>query len=166
MRVSSVALAVLLALAAAPPAEAAADGMVPFDSASGEAIRGALTKPAGAGPFPGVVLLHSCLGLPSNRRAIQTSLAGAGFASLFVDEFSIRGLKETCSVDFPSLSSDAFGALAFLAREPDIDAQRIAVVGFSQGADGALAAAASPAARRSRRSRFPRGGGLLSALRQ
>ena len=90
------------------------------------------------------MLLHSCLGLPSNRRAIESALAGAGFASLFVDEFSTRGLKETCSVDFPSLSSDAFGALAFLAREPGVDPERIAVVGFSQGADGALAAAASP----------------------
>ncbi len=134
----------LLALAAAAPARAAADRLVPFASASGEPIRGYLEKPAGAGPFPAVVLLHSCLGLPSNRRAIQTSLAVAGFASLFVDQFATRGLKETCSVDFPSLSSDAFGALAFLAREPGVDPAHIAVAGFSQGADGALAAAASP----------------------
>ena len=144
MRVSSVLLALLLALAAASPGQASGDRPVTFDSASGEPIRGYLAKPAGAGPFPAVVLLHSCLGLPSNRRAIQSTLAGAGFASLFVDEFSTRGLKETCSVDFPSLSSDAFGALALLAHEPGVDPERIAVVGFSQGADGALAAAAAP----------------------
>ena len=69
---------------------------------------------------------------------------GAGYVALFVDEFSTRGLKETCSVDFPQLAPDAFGALAYLARQPDVDAGRVAVVGFSQGADGALAAAASP----------------------
>jgi dienelactone hydrolase len=144
LRFSRFLLAFYLALAAAPFAQASGDRLVKFDSASGEPIRGHLEKPAGAGPFPAVVLLHSCLGLPSNRRATQSTLAGAGFVALFVDEFSTRGLTETCSVDFPSLSSDAFGALAYLAREPGVDPQRIAVVGFSQGADGALAAAASP----------------------
>ncbi len=143
-RLALVTLALLLALASASPTRAAPDPIVGFASAAGEPIRGAFTKPPGAGPFPAVVLLHSCLGLPSNRRAIQSALANAGFAALFVDEFSTRGLKETCSVDFPRLIPDAFGALAFLAREPGVDPERIAVVGFSQGADGALAAAASP----------------------
>ncbi len=133
---------VSLVLAAAPAG--AADRIVTFDSMGGEAIRGYLAKPEGAGPFPAVVLLHSCLGLPSNRRAIGTALAHAGYAALFVDEFSTRGLKETCSVDFPQLTSDAFGALAYLAGRPDVDPRRIAVAGFSQGGDGALAAAAAP----------------------
>jgi len=142
-------LPILLAVAAlallAAPCRASPDRIVSFESAAGEAIRGALSMPSGAGPFPAVVLLHSCLGLPSNRRAIETALADAGYAALFVDEFSTRGLKETCAVDFPQLVADAFGALAFLAGRPDVDSARIAVVGFSQGGDGALAAAASPA---------------------
>ena len=137
--------AALLALAGASSAGAAPDRLVRFDNAAGEPIQGAVVKPEGAGPFPAVVLLHSCLGLPSNRRAIQSALAAAGFATMFVDEFGPRGLEETCSVDFPQLAPDAFGALARLAREPGVDARRIAVVGFSQGADGALMAAASPA---------------------
>ncbi len=143
LRAFSFILAALIALAAAP-APATADRLVKFANAAGEPIQGYLTKPVGAGPFPAVVLLHSCLGLPSNRRAIEAALTGAGFAALFVDEFSTRGLKETCSVDFPQVLPDAFGALSRLAHEPGVDAQRIAVVGFSQGADGALAAAASP----------------------
>ncbi len=135
-------LGALVLLAAASPASA--DRLERFANAAGEPIGGYLVKPAGAGPFPAVVLLHSCLGFPSNRKAIETALAGAGYIVLFVDEFSTRGLKETCSVDFPQLVPDAFGALADLARRPDVDAGRVAVVGFSQGADGALAAAASP----------------------
>jgi dienelactone hydrolase len=138
----------LFALAApfaASPAPAAADRLVTFDSAAGEPIEGYLAEPPGAGPFPAVVLMHSCLGLPSNRKALEAALTRAGFVALFVDEFSTRSLKETCSVDFPLLASDAFGALAYLAHEPDVDPKRVAVVGFSQGADGALAAAASPA---------------------
>ena len=135
-------VAALFLLAAASPATT--DRLERFANADGESIAGYLAKPAGAGPFPAVVLLPSCLGLPSNRAAIETALVRAGYVALFVDEFSTRGLKETCSVDFPQLAPDAFGALRFLAGQSDVDGGRIAVFGFSQGADGALAVAASP----------------------
>ncbi len=137
-------LAALVLLSASP---ASADRLERFANAAGEPIAGYLAKPPGAGPFPAVVLLPSCLGLPSNRAAIETALVRAGYVALFVDEFSTRGLKETCSVDFAQLAPDAFGALRFLAGQPDVDAGRIAVFGFSQGADGALAVAASPSGR-------------------
>lgn len=136
------ALILVLALALAPLASA--DELVKFNAAAprsgGERteIQGYLTKPHGAGPFPAVVLLHSCLGLPSNRRAIGEAIAGWGYMALFVDDFAPRGLKETCSVDFAEALSDAYGALAFVGRRPDVDPNRIAVVGFSQGADTAL----------------------------
>jgi dienelactone hydrolase len=41
-------------------------------------------------------------------------------------------------VDFPEGLADAFGALRLLASSPEVDATRIAAVGFSQGADTAL----------------------------
>ena len=44
-------------------APASAEALVKFPSA-GDPIQGYLTKPKGVGPFPAVVLLHSCLGLP------------------------------------------------------------------------------------------------------
>ena len=93
-----------------------------------------------------MILLHSCLGLPSNRRAIEAALTAEGYVALFVDDFSTRGLKETCAVDFPESLADAYGALAWLARLPFVDPARIAAVGFSQGADTALKIAASRAA--------------------
>jgi dienelactone hydrolase len=114
--------------------------------ASGGDIQGYLVKPKGAGPFPAVILLHSCLGLPSNRRAIEASLAASGYVALFVDDFSTRGLKETCTVDFPQGLNDAYGALAYLSRLPYVDRSRIAAVGFSQGADTALKIASSGSA--------------------
>ena len=106
-------------------------------------LRGYLTRPKGNGPFPAVVLLHSCLGLPSNRAAIEGALAGWGFVALFVDDFATRGLKDTCAVDFPEGVADAFGGLAYLAGRPDVDRKRIAVVGYSQGAYTALEIASS-----------------------
>src|SRR5271166_3066508 len=53
------ALSLLALLSCAPAAQA--DELVTFASASGVGIRGYLTTPAGRGPFPAVVLLHSCL---------------------------------------------------------------------------------------------------------
>jgi dienelactone hydrolase len=107
-------------------------------------LTGYLTAPAGAGPFPALALVHSCLGLPDNRAAFAATLASWGYVALFIDEFAPRGLKETCSVDFPAGPADAAAALAYLARLPFVDASRLAIVGFSQGADVALALAASP----------------------
>jgi dienelactone hydrolase len=138
------ALAALASSALAIPAAASADELVKFDSASaipargGAPLQGYLTKPKGEGPFPAVILLHSCLGLPANRQAIGEMFAGWGFVSLFVDDFATRGLKETCSREFGEAVSDAFGGMAYLSTLPFVDARRIAAVGYSQGGDTAL----------------------------
>ena len=114
-------MAALLGLLACASA-AAADEVVSFTSAAGGIdVRGTLARPEGRGPFPAVVLLHSCLGLPANRQSIEDQIAGWGYVALFVDDFGPRGLKETCTVDFPEGASDAFGALAFLARLGSVD---------------------------------------------
>jgi dienelactone hydrolase len=144
MRPLAFAFALILVSALASLRPAAAEELVKFDAAvphSGggkTTIQGYLTKPHGAGPFPAVVLLHSCLGLPSNRRAIGEAIAGWGYLALFVDDFAPRGLKETCSVDFTEALTDAYGALTFVGRRPDVDPSRIAAIGFSQGADTTL----------------------------
>ena len=137
------AVAAALALLAIAPDGARADEPVSFvpAGASGPELRGYFAKPKGAGPFPAVVLLHTCLGLPSNRRETEAALVASGYAALSVDDFTARGLKETCSVDFPEGIADAYGALAWLAARPDIDGSRVAVFGASQGGDTALSIA-------------------------
>jgi dienelactone hydrolase len=145
-----IAVAALLGLAAGRPASAFAEDLVRFGSATlqpepgkqpvagGGAIEGYLTKPKGDGPFPAVVLLHSCLGLPAAKKSIADQFARWGYVALFVDEFVTRGVKDTCAVDFKYGPSDAFGALLYLSKLPYVDAKRIAVVGYSQGADAVL----------------------------
>jgi dienelactone hydrolase len=142
---------VLAVLLSGRSASALADERVNFDSAvprsehgaagvgqPGAAITGYLTKPTGRGPFPAVVLLHSCLGLPVDRNAIGKMIASWGYVALFVDDFATRGLKQTCTVDFPEGVGDAYGALNYVARLPFVDRTKIAAVGYSQGADTAL----------------------------
>ncbi len=122
---------------------AGADELVNFASArQGGPIQGYLTRPKGAGPFPAVVLLHTCLGLPAERASIGERIAAWGYVALFVDDFATRGLKETCAVDFKPALPDAEGAFAYLASLPYVDPARIAAVGFSQGGDTALKIAA------------------------
>ncbi|MGO4871156.1 MAG: dienelactone hydrolase family protein [Roseiarcus sp.] len=159
------ALTALSALASTGPAHTSAEELVKFDGAAprlhrveeptapngdtiasgerGEPIQGYLTRPGGQGPFPAVVLLHTCLGLPAGKRSIGDMFARWGYVALFVDDFATRGVKETCSVDFDEAVPDAFGALAFLSRLPYVDPKRVAAVGWSQGADTALQIASS-----------------------
>ena len=148
-------VAILVALAGRSPASA--EELVKFASVaprtpaaqqrdrgrSKSAIQGYLTKPKGDGPFPAVALLHSCLGLPADRRAIADRLASWGYVALFVDDFATRGLKETCAVDFGAGAADAFGALLYLSKLSYVDARRIGAIGYSQGADTALTIASS-----------------------
>ena len=140
MRLALVLALLLLAFAAR------AETPVSFDAVTTPpaTVRGLIARPSGAGPFPAVVLLHSCLGLPSNRQALEDVLTHAGYVALFVDDFSTRGLTQTCTVEFPAALGDALGAFDFLSRQSFVDKSRIAAVGSSQGGDTALRIATSP----------------------
>ena len=102
-------------------------------------ISGLMAKPAGNGPFPAVVMLHSCGGMTPHLDAgwpgYFTSL---GYAVLAVDTFGSRGYGP-CPNPLWAFSTlfvkDAYGALDYLAKQPFIDANRVAVIGFSVGAD-------------------------------
>src|SRR5437660_756816 len=62
-------------------------------------LDGYLIKPDGAGPFPAIVLLHGCAGLPASfRRAPAASrwvdrLVSWGFAVLAFDSFAARKFR-------------------------------------------------------------------------
>jgi dienelactone hydrolase len=99
-------------------------------------LRGYLRRPDGVGPFPAVVLLHGCDGSPEPLDQLWgTRIAGWGYATLTIDRFGPRGLKNTCLPGRApkDMAFDAYQALNFLAQQPFIDAMRIAAVGFSQG---------------------------------
>lgn len=109
-------------------------------------IDGYLTKPQGKGPFPALVHLHGCSGLPkafkdgSAKGDWSERLAEWGYVVLAVDSFTSRGIDQTCLGSVVPRVSDAFGALSYLARQPFVDRDRIAVIGFSQGAIATLQA--------------------------
>ena len=84
-------------------------------------------KPSGAGPFPAVVLMHTCGGLKGGPNAHMKQhaqeLLEAGHVVLVIDSFGPRGF-DNCSTRVPSGSegiADAYAALAFLAAKPFVD---------------------------------------------
>src|SRR4051794_39773676 len=118
----------------------------PIVPAAPSVIDGFLTRPAGPGPFPAIVHLHGCGGLPDDVKhgAIHVGserAAAWGYVVLLVDSFTTRGIDNTCSGEAAPRVADAYGALAYLARQPFVDASRIAVIGFSAGGVAALSIA-------------------------
>lgn len=105
-----------------------------------------LTLPAGDGPFPVIVMLHGCAGLYETHAEWAELAAAWGYASLRVDSFSARGIKEICTDILRPVprAADVNGAIVFLQERPEIDATRIAVMGWSHGAGVALQIAAEP----------------------
>jgi dienelactone hydrolase len=98
-------------------------------------LQGLLRRPTGPGRFPAIVLLHSCNG---NWRKLDERwgrrIATWGYVTLTVDSFGPRGIDNTCGNGTPAdMAFDAYRALDFLVRQHAVDADRVAVLGFSQG---------------------------------
>jgi len=107
-------------------------------------------RPAGAGPFPFVVLLHGCGGLKHEANWTQWVRPWAdlfqahGIGTAVVDSFGPRGVDQVCTGNVAAWAvrraDDAYSARAWLAEQPDIDATHIAVMGMSNGGRTVLAA--------------------------
>lgn len=119
---------------------------------SGVVLRAHWLPADGAGPHPAVLALHGCGGLyakggglSARYRETAERLHAAGVAVLLPDSFGSRGVREVCqtryrerSVDVAERARDAGAALAWLAAQPQVDAARIGVLGWSNGATTAL----------------------------
>jgi len=99
-----------------------------------------LSKPGGSGPFPAVALLHGCRGIQPYQRQWAAELVNWGYVTLLVDSYGPRNIVETCTDTVGNVGvhvaqvRDAYGALSYFARMPSVDAERIAVMGWSQDA--------------------------------
>lgn len=99
--------------------------------------RAELYLPAGAGPFPAMVVLHGCNGVAPHYRNWARRLAAWGYVALLVDSFRPRGVTAICNhgmVVPPQLqAADAFAAADYLRSLTSVRRDRIGVIGFSHG---------------------------------
>lgn len=92
---------------------------------------------------PAVVILHGSSGIDFRGDFHARALNMAGIATLEIDMWEARDIQSPA--DRPPLPifnyPDAFAALAFLSQHPDIDPERIGVMGFSWGGVVTMASA-------------------------
>lgn len=88
------------------------------------------------GKSPALVILHTCGGISQHIHLWADAAVKRGYTVLTVD--AMRGLKSDCGspsrLSNGRLVKDALDAVAHLASLPNIDSQRISVIGFSKGA--------------------------------
>jgi len=101
--------------------------------------RMALLKPAGEGPFPAIVIMHQCSGLKEAVVSWAHRMVAQHYAVLLVDSLGPRGVLSVCygpeaGVNLFRGARDALQAAEHLRRQTFVDADRVALVGFSWGA--------------------------------
>ena len=158
LRISLIAFALALApAAAAQQAEPDAQDKraletVHFASLDGKTnLTAYLGRHPGDAPRPAVVLMHGCSGLLNANgrifpiyRAWMRALFAKGYDVLTVDSAASRGFGQTCTPGPNRITmwrdrpSDAYAALGYLQAQPSVRADRIALMGWSQGGGAVL----------------------------
>ncbi len=142
----------LLALLSTVLAATVARAAEQVDIASGDLhLKAMLYRPSGDGPFPAVVAMHGCGGLVDRAGKFRPeygdwaqSLVAAGFAVLFPDSYTSRSLGPQCTIQRRRIRpdrerlSDAHAARAWLQGQRWVHADRVGLLGWSNGAVAAL----------------------------
>lgn len=88
-------------------------------------------------PAPAVIILHTTIGVDSTGSFYASKLNKEGIITLELDMWSGRGLTGGASGRPSSPQetlADAYTALAYLAQRPEVDSNKIGLLGFSWGA--------------------------------
>ncbi|MBV9249102.1 MAG: dienelactone hydrolase family protein [Acetobacteraceae bacterium] len=141
----------LLAACAGPASESIAYQDLPVGGSRipDKPIPAKLALPHGPGPFPAVILLHGCSGVSPNQEVWADRLRRWGYAVLVPDSFAPRGVSAVCAPQTQRLATprdrvaDVISAALYLRTRPEIDGERIGVLGQSHGGGTAARATES-----------------------
>jgi dienelactone hydrolase len=149
MTFAATSLAILLWLAV--PGAARADELVevaghraaiaPERADATPPLLGFLARPGGTGRFPAVILLHGCSGFDSHDTEAAATLKSWGYVALALDSLGSANLCAGRGI--PGVAAeivDAYAALRYLGAQSFVAGARVAVMGWSMGADASLAA--------------------------
>lgn len=106
-------------------------------AAAGPEIKGWLYRPAGEGPFPAIVLAHTCAGVNEHTNVWGKLLASWGYVVVAPDSFGPRGVSNVCNrgtiVSGSARVADVAGAIDFLNAQPFVRRDDIGLIGHSHG---------------------------------
>lgn len=125
-------LALLAAIPLAQAQQAVVEVSFPGNDGERITIEATVTTPdkPAAQKHPAIVILHHAGGWGAGTTAQYASyLAAQGFVTLEPRMFNTDGEREDTYRHLPT----AFGSLAYLARRPDVDDKKIALMGLSYG---------------------------------
>lgn len=105
--------------------------------AAGPELKGWLYRPAGEGPFPAIVLAHTCAGVNEHTNVWGKLLTSWGYVVLAPDSFGPRGVSNVCNrgaiVSGSARVADVAGAIDFLNAQPFVRRNDIGLIGHSHG---------------------------------
>lgn len=119
-------------------------------AASTPAVPIYVARPDGNGPFPAVLILHSCAGFDGFDAVAADRLVPLGYVAVALDALGRREPTGACGNDngagYTAEVTAAWATLAWMRAQPYIAADRLAIIGFSMGADALLALVDPPGA--------------------
>ena len=122
--------------------------------AAGDQLNAVLSTPDGEVPYPGrpgVIIVYEVFGMTPEILEVADRFAARGWAAVVPDFLSggnrvlcvVRAMLESRTVEPGHVARQIEATRAWLAARPDVDSERLAVIGFCLGGGFALAYAAS-----------------------
>jgi carboxymethylenebutenolidase len=111
-------------------------------------LKGVLHRPAGKGPFPGIILVHGDFGLTDWVKEQGRRLADWGYVTLAVDLYRGRPAEDLMDAHImgrglaeDQVEADLKAAVKYLAGRPDVRGGALGIIGWGLGGGYALDAA-------------------------
>jgi carboxymethylenebutenolidase len=111
----------------------------------GPDVRAYVATPQGEGPFPAVIMIHEFYGLNESITGKAEGLAEAGYLVVAPDTFRgsttawiPRAILQVITTDPVQVNRDLDAVFIWMAAQPGIEPERIAVAGFCYGGRASL----------------------------
>jgi carboxymethylenebutenolidase len=111
-----------------------------FAAEDGSELLGYLAKPEGEGPFPAVLMVHEWWGINAEITEMADALAKEGYVVLAPDTYRgsttmqiPRAVYLRMTAPEERIDADMQAAFAYLSQLPEVDAERVGLIGFCYG---------------------------------